>query len=64
MAEEVTRTSLREESAFQLAEVTKTAPQFEAITPRWLVHLLDWKPVLYDSIRWTRARSSSLSAHT
>ena len=45
MPEEVIRASLREESAFQLANVTKTAPQFGAITPRWLVRLLDWKPL-------------------
>jgi hypothetical protein len=36
---------LREEAAFQLANVTKIAPQFGAITPRWLVRLLDWKPL-------------------
>ena len=45
MAEEVSRISLSEESAFQLANVTKTAPQYGAITPRWLVRLLDWKPL-------------------
>ena len=45
MPEEVARVSLREEAAFQLASVTKTAPQFGAITPRWLVRLLDWKPL-------------------
>ena len=45
MPEEVSRVSLSEESAFQLANVTKTAPQFGAITPRWLVRLLDWKPL-------------------
>jgi len=45
VAEEVNRVSLREEAAFQLANVTKTAPQFGAITPRWLVRLLDWKPL-------------------
>jgi hypothetical protein len=43
--EEVSRASLSEEAAFQLANVTKTAPQFGAITPRWLVRLLDWKPL-------------------
>jgi hypothetical protein len=43
--EEVARVSLSEEAAFQLANVTKTAPQFGAITPRWLVRFLDWKPL-------------------
>jgi len=45
VAEEVVRASLREEAAYQLANVTKTAPQYGAITPRWLVRLLDWKPL-------------------
>jgi hypothetical protein len=45
VADEGNRVSLREEAAFQLANVTKTAPQFGAITPRWLVRLLDWKPL-------------------
>jgi hypothetical protein len=45
MPEEVRRVSLGEEAAFQLANVTKTAPQFGAITPRWLVRFLDWKPL-------------------
>jgi len=45
VSEEVSRVSLSEESAYQLANVTKTAPQFGAITPRWLVRLLDWKPL-------------------
>ena len=45
MAEQVVRASLSEAPASQLAHVTKTAPQFGAITPRWLVRLLDWKPL-------------------
>jgi hypothetical protein len=36
---------LREKAAYQLANITKTAPQYGAITPRWLVRLLDWKPL-------------------
>lgn len=31
--------------AYQLAKVTKTAPQFDSITPRWLTRLLEWKPL-------------------
>ncbi|MCG9969422.1 hypothetical protein L9W92_15515 [Pelotomaculum terephthalicicum JT] len=31
--------------AYQLAKVTKTAPQFDSITPRWLAKLLEWKPL-------------------
>lgn len=37
--------SLPEGQARQLATATKTAPQFELITPRWLVSLLQWVPV-------------------
>ena len=45
MADSATRGSLGEQSAIQLANVTKTAPIYGAITPRWLVRLLDWKPL-------------------
>ncbi|MDF9407676.1 MAG: Major membrane protein I [Pelotomaculum sp. PtaB.Bin013] len=31
--------------AYQLAKVTKIAPQFDSITPRWLPKLLEWKPL-------------------
>ena len=37
--------ALNEQAAFQLANVNKTVPQYGAITPRWLVRLLDWKPI-------------------
>jgi hypothetical protein len=37
--------ALRENAAYQLANITKTPPQYGAITPRWLVRLLDWKPL-------------------
>ncbi len=40
-----TNISLPDQAAYQLANVTKTPPQYEAITPRWLVRLLDWKPL-------------------
>ncbi len=45
MAEIHARGSLGEQAAIQLANVTKTAPIYGAITPRWLVRLLDWKPL-------------------
>lgn len=32
-------------AARQLANATKTVPQLESITPRWLLHLLAWVPV-------------------
>jgi hypothetical protein len=37
--------SLGQAGAIQLANVTKTPPIYGAITPRWLVRLLDWKPL-------------------
>ncbi len=42
---DTTRVSLGEQAASQLANVTKTTPIYGAITPRWLVRLLDWKPL-------------------
>ena len=67
MPEEASRVSLREEAAFQLANVTKTAPQFGAITPRWLVRFLDWKPLEAGTFRVNKVNESkvieSLCAH-
>ena len=37
--------ALSDGAARQLANATKTAPQLSTITPRWLVHLLQWIPV-------------------
>jgi hypothetical protein len=39
------RHTLSEQQARQLANVTKTVPMMEAITPRWLVSFLSWVPV-------------------
>jgi hypothetical protein len=62
VAEEVTQVSLHEEAAFQLANVTKTAPQFGAITPRWLVRFLDWKPLEAGTFRLNRSMRASRSS--
>jgi hypothetical protein len=35
--------ALGRDAAYQLANVTKTAPQFAAITPRWLTKILEFK---------------------
>ncbi|HRF46022.1 MAG TPA: family 2A encapsulin nanocompartment shell protein [Anaerolineales bacterium] len=40
-----TPTALGDIAARQLANVTKTPPQLSTISPRWLVHLLQWVPV-------------------
>jgi hypothetical protein len=37
--------ALGDNAARQLANATKTVPQMSTITPRWLVHLLQWLPV-------------------
>jgi len=37
--------ALGDSAARQLANTTKTAPILSTITPRWLVHLLQWVPV-------------------
>src|ERR1700728_834908 len=39
------RPTLSEQQTRQLANVTKTVPMMEAITPRWLVSFLSWVPV-------------------
>ncbi|VTN10085.1 35 kDa antigen [Raoultella terrigena] len=43
MAEQKGINALGREAAYQLANVTKTAPQFAAITPRWISRFLDYK---------------------
>ncbi len=48
------RHSLSDKAAYQLANVTKTAPQYGVITPRWLIRLLDWKPLEAGTLRVNR----------
>ena len=38
-------TALSDVAARTLANATKTVPMLSTITPRWLVHLLQWKPL-------------------
>jgi Phage capsid-like protein len=64
VADESNRVSLREEAAFQLANVTKIAPQFGAITPRWLVRLLDWKPLESGTFRLNKVDESKVIEST
>ncbi|MDD4564426.1 MAG: family 2A encapsulin nanocompartment shell protein [Eubacteriales bacterium] len=47
---------LTSEAAYQLAEFTKTAPQFESITPRWLTRLLEWKPLENGILRLNKVK--------
>jgi hypothetical protein len=51
---EPTQHALSDRAAFQLANVTKTPPQYGLITPRWLVRLLDWKPLEAGTLRVNR----------
>jgi hypothetical protein len=45
MADAATPNTLGAQAARQLANTTKTPPQWQANTPRWLVSLLPWTPV-------------------
>lgn len=45
MADANPQAALGDIAARQLANATKTAPILSVITPRWLVHLLQWVPV-------------------
>ena len=44
-AEPEIRRTLSESGARQLANATKTRPQWSGITPRWLISFLPWVPV-------------------
>jgi len=48
------RHTLGELAARQLANTTKTVPQMQAITPRWLVSFLPWTPVEAGTYRVNR----------
>lgn len=45
MAKEETIQALGREAAYNLANVTKTKPQYGAITPKWLTKLLEFKGI-------------------
>jgi hypothetical protein len=49
-------TTLGAQSARQLANTTKTAPQWGGVTPRWLVSLLPWTPVEAGTYRVNKVR--------
>ncbi|MDR3210689.1 MAG: hypothetical protein LBU79_02085 [Planctomycetota bacterium] len=48
--------SLGREAAYQLANITKTVPQYDAITPRWLTRVLDWKALETGLFRLNRVK--------
>lgn len=49
--------ALGDSAARQLANTTKTPPQLSTITPRWLVHLLQWVPVEAGIYRVNKVRN-------
>ena len=49
--------ALGDSAARQLANTTKTVPQLSTITPRWLVHLLQWVPVEAGIYRLNKVRN-------
>ncbi|WP_374556914.1 hypothetical protein [Aquitalea pelogenes] len=48
--------ALGDNAARQLANATKTVPQLSTISPRWLVHLLQWSPVEAGIFRLNRVK--------
>jgi hypothetical protein len=57
--ETAANTALGDVAARQLANATKTQPQMQAITPRWLVHCLQWVPVEAGIFRVNRVKNPS-----
>lgn len=51
--------SLGDNAARKLANTTKTQAQYDLITPRWLVRLLDWKPLESGTLRVNRVKDNS-----
>lgn len=58
MADEAGQTALGDVAARQLANATKTVPQMSSITPRWLVHFLNWVPVEAGIYRVNRVKDA------
>lgn len=53
------RTTLGEAAARQLSNTTKTVPQWNEITPRWLVSMLAWHPVEAGVFRLNRVKAGT-----
>jgi hypothetical protein len=45
MSQTTALNALHRDSAYQLSDITKTLPQFGALTPRWLTKLLEFKVI-------------------
>ena len=51
------QSALSDNAARQLANATKTTPQLSIISPRWLVHFLQWVPVEAGIFRLNRVKN-------
>lgn len=60
MTQPVPRT-LNAQAARQLANTTKTPPQWNGVTPRWLVSLLPWTPVEAGTYRVNKVKEAQES---
>jgi hypothetical protein len=58
------RHTLSEQQARQLANVTKTVPMMEGITPRWLVTFLSWVPVEAGTFRVNKVKPTRPGTRT
>jgi Phage capsid-like protein len=58
------RHTLSEQQARQLANVTKTVPMMEMITPRWLVPFLSWVPVEAGTYRVNKVKPTRPGTRT
>jgi hypothetical protein len=58
------RHTLSEQQARQLANVTKTVPMMETITPRWLIPFLSWVPVEAGTYRVNKVKPTHPGTRT
>src|ERR1700678_4569340 len=58
------RHTLSEQQARQLANVTKTTPMMETITPRWLVTFFSWGPVEAGTYRVNKVKPTHPGTRT
>lgn len=62
MADPTIHTALGDVAARQLANATKSVPMMSTITPRWLVHCLQWLPVEAGIYRRNRVKDPAAVA--
>jgi Phage capsid-like protein len=58
------RHTLSEQQARQLANVTKTVPMMDTITPRWLVTFLSWVPIEAGTYRVNKVKNTHPGTRT